>query len=396
MKKILLLMTVLVAGLQAWAQTTITMTTSKAVGEQISVMLRFTGDVTVTGATGTVTSGDYLSLTLTDQTVKIVGDISQLSCRGDDLTALTVSSTVLENLECGGNQLTTLDVSSCTALTTLYCYNNQLTALQLPNTLTLTFVDCSWNLIEGSAMDDLIASLPDHSSDGASAAFRVIDNSVTRTDNHMTTAQVAAAKAKGWTPSDSWNSEEYTGDDDPVAITPEKEYVSYVATSALDFSTVEGLEAYVVSAVDASKVTLTKVTEVPKHTGVILKKTGTATTYNVPRGTATTLSSTNLLKAAIYGTSVAANEVYVLSNGKFCLFAASGSIPGGHAYLPASEVPAGSNELSFDLDDSTTGIQRLTPILSEGDGVYYDLSGRRVQAPKKGLYIMNGKKYIIK
>jgi len=30
------------------------------------------------------------------------------------------------------------------------------------------------------------------------------------------------------------------------------------------------------------------------------------------------------------------------------------------------------------------------------DGEFYDLQGRKIKAPGKGLYIKNGKKYIIK
>jgi hypothetical protein len=49
--------------------------------------------------------------------------------------------------------------------------------------------------------------------------------------------------------------------------------------------------------------------------------------------------------------------------------------------------------------DETTDIDSLTPTLSKGEGVVYDLQGRKVangQKPTaKGLYILNGKKVII-
>ena len=48
-------------------------------------------------------------------------------------------------------------------------------------------------------------------------------------------------------------------------------------------------------------------------------------------------------------------------------------------------------------DDETTGIESLTPALSEGKGAIYNLSGLRVNSIQKGqIYIMNGKKYIAK
>ena len=40
-------------------------------------------------------------------------------------------------------------------------------------------------------------------------------------------------------------------------------------------------------------------------------------------------------------------------------------------------------------------MKNLTPALSEGEGVWYDLQGRKVEKPnRKGIYIHNGKKVI--
>ena len=53
------------------------------------------------------------------------------------MTSLDVSSnTALRQLHCFTNQLTTLDVSNNTALTTLKCNNNQLTYLNMKNGVT--------------------------------------------------------------------------------------------------------------------------------------------------------------------------------------------------------------------------------------------------------------------
>ena len=46
-------------------------------------------------------------------------------------------------------------------------------------------------------------------------------------------------------------------------------------------------------------------------------------------------------------------------------------------------------------DDETTRIESLTPTLSEGNGVIYNLQGQRVTSIQKGqVYIVNGKKYL--
>lgn len=55
-------------------------------------------------------------------------------------------------------------------------------------------------------------------------------------------------------------------------------------------------------------------------------------------------------------------------------------------------------KLFFD-EDETTGINGLTPNPSpesEGSKIIYDLQGRKVQNPKRGMYIINGKKVVIK
>lgn len=51
--------------------------------------------------------------------------------------------------------------------------------------------------------------------------------------------------------------------------------------------------------------------------------------------------------------------------------------------------------LDIDYGDGTTGISNVQS-LKFNDQSYYDLQGRRVLYPKKGLYILNGKKVIIK
>lgn len=50
--------------------------------------------------------------------------------------------------------------------------------------------------------------------------------------------------------------------------------------------------------------------------------------------------------------------------------------------------------LDIVVDDETTAVKNIK--VGSEDNVYYDLSGRRVLYPKKGMYIMNGKKVIIK
>ncbi len=48
-------------------------------------------------------------------------------------------------LDCNNNQLTKLDVSKNTKLTSLYCYGNKLTTLDLSNNTKLFYLQCSNN-----------------------------------------------------------------------------------------------------------------------------------------------------------------------------------------------------------------------------------------------------------
>ena len=71
-----------------------------------------------------------------------------LDCRSSQLTALDVSkNTALTYLDCGNNQLTSLDVSKNTALTDLDCDKNQLTSLDVSNT-DMDELDCDDNIYQ--------------------------------------------------------------------------------------------------------------------------------------------------------------------------------------------------------------------------------------------------------
>ena len=178
-----------------------------------------------------------------------------------------------------------------------------------------------------------------------------------------------------------------------VAVTPAKEYTTYVAPYALDFSGVDGLTAYVVTAVGES-VTIESVDKVPAGTGVILKGTA-AQAYEIPVIASADAPETNLLKAAVTAKEVGESEVYVLSDGKFCLVTGASTVPAGKAYLLASDVPASARALTIEIGDKTTAISKVEAAVAEGAEIY-NMLGQRVAQPTKGLYIVNGKKVIVK
>ena len=73
--------------------------------------------------------------------------------------------------------------------------------------------------------------------------------------------------------------------------------------------------------------------------------------------------------------------------------------------IDISEYPEGQYEITIDnsnetfngvIDTTATGIEYLTPTLSQGEGAIYNLQGLRMKQMQKGLYIVDGKKIFIK
>ena len=186
----------------------------------------------------------------------------------------------------------------------------------------------------------------------------------------------------------------------PVTFPAGKTLISYSPSTGtqLDVTDVDGLKAYIVSDVTKTAVNLSETKGViGDGTGYILEGTAGAT-YNLPV-VASAPSYVGLNK--LYGSgdtpsSVEAKSVYVLSNGKFCLFTGT-EIPEHKAYLKKDDVPTATEAHELTLvfgDDDATAIKNIK--VGTEDNVYYDLQGRRVLYPTKGLYIVNGKKVIVK
>lgn len=183
-----------------------------------------------------------------------------------------------------------------------------------------------------------------------------------------------------------------------VSVTIASSGYSTIASGyGLDFANAtSGLEAYVVSDVSASAVTLAAIEEAPAGTGVILKGTA-GETYTIPVKADATFDGTNKLKAAVYATGVNANAVYIMKGGKFCKVLNESIVPAGKAYLVADDIPAAARELNFVFgNDETTGLKTISNSQLIGNSQFYDLQGRMVANPTKGLYIVNGKKVVIK
>ena len=233
----------------------ITMTTSRAVGEQIMLAVSPVEGQTVI-AEGLkeplILDGTGHLYTLTSQTVTLRGNLILLQCDGavdmetppsheNQLTSLDINCETLTLLSCSGNPLTSLDLSHARALTALACYENKLTQLDLSpctkltelgvgeNLLThldvshnreLQFLDCYGNQIKGEAMTALVNGLPDRRGK-VSGIFQVIGNNAKTDGNICLKSDVAIAKGKNWSVQSF--SGDYEGEDPTYSVTLTKE-----------------------------------------------------------------------------------------------------------------------------------------------------------------------------
>lgn len=166
----------------------------------------------------------------------------------------------------------------------------------------------------------------------------------------------------------------------------------------LDFSGVAGLTAYTATYnTSTKKVELTEVDDVQANTGVVLK--GAEKTYDIP-----VIASSETLKGELKGAATATAydayagyDLYMLSkNGDNAQFkkVTSGSIAAGKAFLMI-EQSGSAPTLDIDFGDATA-IEVVKNAETKGMGEFYNLAGQRVAQPTKGLYIVNGKKVVIK
>lgn len=108
-------------------------------------------------------------------------------------------------------------------------------------------------------------------------------------------------------------------------------------------------------------------------------------------------------KGTFYGNYVAGTTVpeenLFISGNKFYYSTGSTTIKAFRGYFELKDVldsyyDEAPSRVVFDFGD-VTGIQKISA-QGQNDGIYYDLSGRRVEKPSKGVFIVNGKKVIIK
>jgi hypothetical protein len=193
---------------------------------------------------------------------------------------------------------------------------------------------------------------------------------------------------------------------------PSSGWGSFCSAYKLDLSNDDTeIEAYAVTDFDAEAgtVTFTKATGVvPAKTPLIIKGEAGAKKIAVDQTEATgTAVAGNLLTGYLsptyYDGDRTTNTVFGLSGGNFHKLTA-GTIPANRAVLSmsteeANKVGANEGRFVFLFDEENGGATSIDAVSTKTfdlQGDFFDLSGRRVANPTKGLYIVNGKKVVIK
>lgn len=148
---------------------------------------------------------------------------------------------------------------------------------------------------------------------------------------------------------------------------------------------------------NGSSLTLTQVADIAAGQAVILKSTAASIMLTAAATTSSDFSD-NDLKG---GTSVASGyDAYTLSRGNagtgaLGFYKYTGSLNGSKAHL---EISSSSSARSFiGIGDGTTGIE-LPAVAEDEAAEWYSLDGQRLseKPARKGIYVKNGQKIIIK
>jgi|GEM_PF-1935434 len=178
-------------------------------------------------------------------------------------------------------------------------------------------------------------------------------------------------------------------------------YATFAANADLDF-TDSNIKAYIAKAKDdGTGVTFDRVYKIPAGTGVLLYKDGGATEY-IPVTTKATDDVTYNVFVRGTGENVASvvgnmyNYILNKVDNVVGFYKAAGNkVAKNRAYIQVESASLAKDFISMPgFDDSTTGVTEVNGSGLMVNGPVYDLQGRRVEKPGKGLYIVNGKKVL--
>lgn len=171
-------------------------------------------------------------------------------------------------------------------------------------------------------------------------------------------------------------------------------WATYITTSNVEYP---ANTAYVVTDASVSAgLTLAEVTQVPANTPLLLKGAGAKTAILLESAPA--VPATNLLSIGDGNEFASGSYPYVLAKegtgACFKQWTGEASALNGRVVLLLNEQV--STRSTYELGEEMTGITGVNLNENQNDNRYYDLQGRPVAQPTKGLYIINGKKVLVK
>ena len=229
---------------------------------------------------------------------------------------------------------------------------------------------------------------------------------LTETSNLLIGFYVPTLETGQWAGCDDWHLYKVESVSATVGANGYTTFASPYALDLTDTNRPEGLKAYKAT-LTGTTLSFTKLNQtVPAGTGLLLLGETNGGTYNIPV-VASGDDVTNALVGVTSDTPLQSTEngtyYFVMkkatSSSDALTFAPLSTstevtIPAGKAYV-ALDTSTGARSLTVAFDDEATGIKSI-----DGEGImvngFYNLNGQRVENPAKGLYIVNGKKVIMK
>ena len=185
-------------------------------------------------------------------------------------------------------------------------------------------------------------------------------------------------------------------------------YATFSTFYPLDFTDVTDFKAYRAT-ISNGNVILKRITgKVPARTGLLLvNKEGAVNNASVPTCIYTEAADENYLVGTPKETAITYNNGYnyVLANQTpdgvgFYFVAENMNSEAGKAYLHTTtalnETGTGGSRASWSFEDETTGIADNNRETITNSSSFFNINGQRVAQPTKGLYIVNGKKVVVK
>ena len=187
----------------------------------------------------------------------------------------------------------------------------------------------------------------------------------------------------------------------PEAVTKAagEEYWSSYYNSAAHLKADAKTTVYKAS-LSGSTVTLTEIPDrvITAGQAVLLKKTTNDAVELIPCADASTddYSDNDLEGVDVATAKESSSDYYVLSykDSKLSFYKYSGTTLGANKAF--FKIPGHSSREFLDIAGDVTGIDGRYKMEDGRSDVYYDLNGRRVMNPTKGIYIVNGHKVVLK